>query len=122
MRGERLDNEKIPERLVGELDAAAERLEPGLLARLAHARRQAVAVAEKRQLRFFIVPRWVTAGGLATTAVLVIASSIWFSGRQEKPAAMPGDDLEIVSTQDHLDMYEDLDFYLWLAEKGQKHD
>lgn len=122
MRGERLDNEKIPERLVRELDAAAERLEPGVLARLAHARRQSVGVAEKRWFPSFFIPRWVTAGGLATTAVLVIASSIWFSGRPEKPAAMPGDDLEIVSTQDHLEMYEDLDFYLWLAEKGQKHD
>ncbi len=113
------DREKtMTERIKRELDGEAARLDPGTLGRLREGRQRALAGVGRERRRLFalpFVPRWVTAGGLAATAVVVLAVSFWVATpRVPLPARQP-EDLEILTSQEHLDLYADLEFYRWLA-------
>ncbi len=103
-----------------ELDDSLERLEGPTLLRLREARLRAVAEAEKRSERRWFFPGWVTAGGVAAIAVIALAFSIWFTpARPGLPINRP-EDLEIITAQEHLELYQDLDFYEWLADSGNE--
>ena len=110
-------NEEIPAKVVIELDAAAERPEPEVSARLSEARRKAVNLAEQRERRLFSIPRWATAGGFATAAVIGVAVSLWYADHRENPMSKGVEEIELISSHDQLDLYEDLEFYRWLAEQ-----
>jgi hypothetical protein len=114
----------VEEKVRGELDVAAAGLDAGLVGRLRQARLRALAGAEPGKRRpFFLppVPRWVTAGGFAATAVVVIAVSFWAASvRSPLPVRQP-EDLEILTSQEHLDLYADLEFYRWLAADEEQH-
>ena len=57
-------------------------------------------------------------GGVATAAAAVLVFMIWFdTPKQDLPVKSP-DELEIVLNADNMDLYEDLDFYEWLAGAG----
>ncbi|HEY5973757.1 MAG TPA: DUF3619 family protein [Geobacteraceae bacterium] len=119
MNGQELD-EKFVKRLKVELDAGSERLDPSVSTRLRDGRQVAVARAGKRSWGLFSLPRWVTASGLATAAVLVVAVSLWngSNGQRTLPGKI-GDDFEIITAQEQLDLYDDLEFYRWLAESSR---
>jgi hypothetical protein len=102
------------EKVKKELDAAADDLDALTLARLRSFRMQSLDEAERRKGSSFIIPRWLTAGGVATVCAMVMAVSIWFTTRQSLPASHP-EDVEILAAQEQLDLYKDLDFYSWLA-------
>lgn len=101
------------------LDESVSRIDSETLFKLRRARVQAVEQGKMEKRSFFAFPRWITAGGFATAAVVAVAASCWF-------IASPGDapvhhpvDVEILTAQDHFDLYGDLEFYRWLAaEKG----
>jgi hypothetical protein len=60
--------------------------------------------------------RWVFAGGVATAAVATFAAILLFS---EPVAVIPlheADDLEVVTAAEHLEFYDEIDFYRWLAD------
>jgi hypothetical protein len=100
--------------LKGALDASCERLDASTLARLKAGRLRALELAEARNSLFSRRPHWLTAGGLATTALLVVMVTGWLvASRQNRPAQQL-EDLEIVAAQEQLDLYADLDFYRWL--------
>jgi hypothetical protein len=103
------------ERIEKELDAGAENLGHDVLLRLKKARRTALEEAEKRAGRRFFVPKWVTAGGLATAMVMVMAVSFWYKSAPEGIPVRQAEDVEILTAQENLDIYKDLDFYRWLA-------
>jgi len=105
-----------------ELDAGAENLNHYHLLRLRKARRAALEEAEKRAGRWFSVPKWVTAGGLATAMMVVVAVSFWHSSTP--PEGIPvrqAEDVEILTAQESLDISKDLDFYRWLAAANNGH-
>jgi hypothetical protein len=95
------------------LDRNADDLDEKTLLGLRRIRLDALEVAGQRQ-RLFAFPRLITAGGIATVAVLAVTVSIWsFSARQRLPVNLP-EDVEVLVVKDHFDLYEDLDFYRWL--------
>lgn len=98
-----------------ELDAGAENLDAETLLRLRQARLRAVEEAGRRRWWRLAVPRWVTAGGLATAIMLVVAVSVWFNASQERLPVRQAEDVEIVTAQENLDISKDLEFYRWLA-------
>lgn len=102
--------------IVRELDEEAGRLPPPVAGQLRDGRLRAIGVPQGGWLWCHIVPRWITAGGLATVTVLVVALSIWYGGRTSRVQIRSLDELEIASAQEQLEMYEDLDFYRWLAD------
>jgi len=102
------------EKVKKELDAVAEDIDALTSARLQSVRMRALDEAERRKGVSFIIPRWMTAGGIATVCAVVVAVSIWFTTRQGLPTNHP-EDVEILAAQEQLDLYKDLDFYKWLA-------
>lgn len=80
-------------------------------------RLEALDLFERKRARGTI-PRWITAGGIATAVVLVVAVSMFhFSSRKLLPLKNT-DDLEMLNATEHPEMYRDLDFYRWLAERN----
>lgn len=82
--------------------------------RLRSARFRALEAAEKPVPWYNRFPKWITAGGLATAMVIVMAISFWHSTDQQPKTAGQVEDLEIMATHEQLDLYKDLDFYRWL--------
>lgn len=98
------------------LDAGIEHLDPAIEARLRQGRRRAMAVADSKHRWLPVLPRWVPAGSLAYAAILVVAVSLWFADSPQPLQEKHLEDVEVLTTHDHLEMYQDMDFYHWLAE------
>ena len=98
--------------------ASEDRLDAATLARLRDARAKAVEAAEGRARGFFRIPNWMRVGAFATAAAAVLVFAVWVDPqRQELPVKSP-DEFEIVLNADNFDLYEDMEFYEWLAEAG----
>lgn len=117
MRGEMIDNEEALSRARMALEQSSDSISPDVLAKLRIIRGGAVELAEKREQSLFCLPRWVTVGGVATLAVLVVAVSLWFSPVGTGTPAKSDDDIDIITSNEQLEFYEELDFFLWLEER-----
>jgi hypothetical protein len=121
-------NEKLNEREARFLEkarqsllASEEQLDTGLLSRLRDARVRAVEAAGARERGFFRIPNWARIGGVATAAAAILVFMIWFDTPKQDLPVKNADDIEIVlnvDSADNMDLYEDLDFYEWLAGAG----
>jgi hypothetical protein len=98
------------------LDSSAEHLDTRILRRLKAARTRALEAGKRRGglwhwLRF-------PAAGLATALVGVLIVVLFF----HRPTVLQPDNnveyIEILASKDSLDLYVDLDFYIWLAEEA----
>ena len=101
--------------------ASAQRLDAGRVARLAEARR--VALAEHGQRRFRVPGFWLPAGALAAAAALAIA--VFMTNPVQHATlvaeASPVEDAELLASNDGLDMYaEDPEFYEWAGSDEAK--
>ncbi len=97
------------------LDESVAGLDDRTVARLRDIRVKTLEAAGRENRAFFRPARWVTAGGLAAAAVLIVAVSIWFNGSRQTVPGMYGEDTEIIASREHFELYEELDFYRWLA-------
>jgi hypothetical protein len=121
-------NEKLSEKEARFLEkarqsllASEEQLDAATASRLRDARRKAVEAAAEREGGFFRIPNWARVGGVATAAAAVLVFMIWFETPRQDLPVKSADDLEIVlnvDSADIMDLYEDLDFYEWLAGAG----
>jgi hypothetical protein len=101
--------------------AGEEQIDAVTASRLRDARRKAVEAAGAREKGFFRIPNWARIGGVATAAAAVLVFMIWFDTPRQDLPVKSADDLEIVlnvDSADTMDLYEDLDFYEWLAGAG----
>ena len=101
--------------------ASEEQLDAVTASRLRNARRKAVEAAGAREKGFFRIPNWARIGSVATAAAAVLVFMIWFDTPRQDLPMKSADDLEIVlnvDSADNMDLYEDLDFYEWLAGAG----
>jgi len=101
--------------------ASEEQLDAVTASRLRDARRKAVEAAGAREKGFFRIPNWARIGSVATAAAAVLVFMIWFDTPRQDLPVKSADDLEIVlnvDSADNMDLYEDLDFYEWLAGAG----
>jgi hypothetical protein len=106
------------DKISGLLNDGVENLDSQTERQLEHIRVSALRAAETH-LRLFIPVRWIMFGGLATAATAAVALFFWLNTNS------PGDfplrdieDLEIITSQERVDFYENLDFYRWLDTKG----
>jgi len=121
-------NEKLSEKEARFLEkarqgllASEEQLDAATVSRLRHARLKAVEAAGERERGFFRIPNWARVGGVATAAAAVLVFMIWFDTPKQDLPMKNADDVEIVlnvDSADNMDLYEDLDFYEWLAGAG----
>jgi len=57
-----------------------------------------------------------SAGMLATACVLITAISIFYVNTRPAGSLTPEDEISIVASAEDIELYENLEFYLWLAE------
>ncbi len=104
------DDSKLNNRIRSTLDASLDKLDPDVRRRLQQARHAALETSAKPRMPF-----WQPAGALLLVSVLLLSVFIW-PERQNMPAPMALADLELMTADDSLQLYEDLDFYQWLLE------
>jgi len=118
-------NAKDPEKLFLEkvqrlLDQGAQNLGSQTEQRLEEVRLGALSGAHEKRSRFFLPRRWVLAGSFAM-ATLVAAVLFFFLS--PSPDTLPTgdlDELEIITSRERLDIYQNLDFYRWLGSKENR--
>jgi hypothetical protein len=96
------------------LDETEAQTDPRIRMRLRSARLRALEALETPLPWYARFPRWVTAGGLATATVLILTLSLWTSSDHSTVPSGQVEDLEILTTQEQMELYKDLDFYRWL--------
>lgn len=101
------------------LDAGVDVMTPGTVNRLRIARQRALAGTVPTRRPWLAVPRWVTAGGLATATVILLAVSLWLGAPRSQAPAID-DELDRITAQEQSDLYEDLEFFRWLAEGNKE--
>jgi len=107
------------EKLRTGLDAGLEELDPAVRARLRESRQLALAEVRKSGFGWFRLPRLLPIGAFATLAVVALTASLWFPMRQQTLANRTTEEIEVLTVQGNLDMYRDLEFYEWLAQKSE---
>ena len=93
------------------LDNGVDAIDAHTLSRIRQVRARAVEKAEVKSVNWF----GVMSGALATACVMVFAVMILL----ESPTpmqAVPVDDIELISSSDNLELFEELEFYEWLDE------
>jgi hypothetical protein len=105
------DDDPLIGRIRSALDEGAANLDGATRSRLAQARARAL---EPRHSHWRL---WLPAGGAVFASVL--AAVLWLG----QPAPLPGNgfngvaDLELLTSNDGLELYQELDFYRWLEEE-----
>jgi hypothetical protein len=101
------------------LDDSTALLDDDVRQRLQQARRvaiQAATVANQRPSRSAIRPGWMVAGGFAGLALVISVVLYTFPISQPSPMASI-EDMPILTAPEDLELYEELDFFQWLAEE-----
>lgn len=104
------DDSKLKNRIRNMLDASLEDLDPDVCRRLQQARHTALETSTKAHMPF-----WQPAGALLLVSVMLLIIFIW-PERQNLPEPVTLADVELMTADDSLQLYEDLDFYQWLLE------
>jgi hypothetical protein len=97
------------------LKVKAENLDEKVLFRLQQIRHRVLQDEKEKKKLFFPAVRWIQAGALSTLGVAITLLVIWLHSHQATVSFKNPEDFEILSSQDQMEMYEDLDFYTWLA-------
>ena len=99
------------------LDESAHNLDAATLSRLNRARQRALEQGRPRVMRPWFVP----AGLASACAVLIAVAVAWQMPTHTAAPALTdanagafSSDLDMMSSDDGLEFYEDLDFYAWL--------
>jgi len=99
------------------LSEAAENLDSQTKRRLERIRLDALSSAEAKEARFFPRPRWVTAGAFAAAGMAAVAVFFWLRTSTGDFPDKHIEDFEMITSTENMDLYENLDFYRWLATK-----
>jgi len=99
------------------LDESAKGLDASTLSRLNRARQ--AALQQRQRAR-----RWALPAGLVSACVLLLALFTWHgylpSESPDSPLVSHAEgDLDLVSSEDSLEFYQDLEFYAWLEAQDQ---
>lgn len=95
------------------LDESVESLDANTLSKIRQIRAQAIdRVVDKADAPHV---NWlgVMSGGLATACVMVFVVMVLLN-TSVSMQTVPVDDLELISSSDNLELFEDLEFYEWL--------
>ncbi len=99
------------------LDDAAENLDEKTLASLRQIRRKALDSATQSTGVNWMLP----AGGFAAIATVAIVSvSIWTANPIEDELTHAFSDIELLTSSESLEFYEELEFYAWIDEQDAK--
>ncbi len=98
------------------LDDSAEILDGGVQSRLTQARFRALEQTSKPSWWREWIPQPMP--GLALAAGLVLALVFTLNGPTQTQSGNNLEDLDLLAAADQLELYEDMEFYAWLAEEN----
>ena len=105
-------NDPLLRKVKQQLDDSVEDLDAEVLSRLNQARSAALQANEKRSWR--MQPMW---GGMATASVALVVAVLWLGGESPQMNNMVVEDLELLSSTEAIELYEDYEFYQWLNDE-----
>ena len=105
------------EKVKGLLNEGVENLDRQTGQRLEHIRIKALEAAREKRSGFFTPLRWVMVGGFATATMAAVALFFWLNTSPGDLPVKQVEDFEIITSQEPIDFYQNLDFYRWLATK-----
>jgi hypothetical protein len=112
------DEQSFIEQARTALDNSSEQVSPHVAARLRQARHAAIAAPYRRA-----TPMWMPA--LSTAMLILVIAVAWFAGlpRVESPVQLQtqqlASDFEMLVHGEDLELFADMDFYLWLEQRGE---
>ncbi len=107
------DKDKLAVNIKQTLDDSVDSLDAQTLSRIRQVRSRAIEQTEDRSLNWF----GLMSGALATACVMVFAIMILLNS-PDTSQMTPIDDLDLISSSDNLELYEDLEFYEWLEDEA----
>lgn len=111
MSGEQEKETRFVTAVKRELDRSTETLDGLTLARLRGARQRALDAQPPPR-------RWLLAGGLATAALSAALVAVLLFMPALAPPLPDPEQFDLLSENDGLDLYDDLEFYRWLAARA----
>lgn len=113
-----MNNDPFEEKVRQALDKSAETLDQETLSSLNQIRQQALNTSTSANTRpRFQWALWGPVGGLVTA---VIVAAMWVGDPAVTPQS-PIDDLELLASEDDLELMEEIEFVAWLLEQENKH-
>ncbi len=97
------------------LNEGVENLDEQTCQCLQNMRIEALRSMEEKSSGLFVSLRWIMVGGFATATMAAVALFFWLSTSPENLPAKHAEDFEIITSQERIDFYQNLDFYRWLA-------
>jgi hypothetical protein len=116
-RDMRQDDQAFLDKARSELDRSCDCLEGHTQSRLNSIRHAAIEHRRQHPGRALLAPF----GGLVTACVLVLVVSLFFQGTETPALSIPDnrgviEDLDIFTSTESLEFFENLEFYQWLEE------
>jgi hypothetical protein len=111
------DDKHLVDGIRQKLDQSCNALDGQTLSRLNRIRHAALERKQARATRMLL-----PFGGFVTACVLVVSVMMFAPTRapETEAVAPPLEDIEILTSSDSLDLYEDYEFYQWLAENDSQ--
>lgn len=108
--------DEFVDKLRGALDEGAETLDDATLARLQHARRQALQQGGQQRgpISTGWIARWIPATGLAAAMAVLVATTLWMAIPQMDLPSV--EEIELLTSNENLELLDELEFYQWLDE------
>lgn len=97
------------------LNRSAENMDSRTRQRLEQIRIKALGAVEEKPSGFFLPLRWIVFGSFATATLAAVTLFFWLTTSSRDLPERHFEDFEIITCQEHIDFYQDLDFYRWLA-------
>ena len=105
------DEQQLMANAKAALEQGVADLDAQTLSRITRARYRALDRLPERHAQ----SPWRVSAGVALTTCMAFMIFIAIPRQQQQPASMI-EDIEVITTTDELDLYEQLDFYAWLEE------
>ena len=111
------DESQLLQRISKQLDSEVEAHSPALQGRLRAARREALAGRARRSSHRLWVPAMA-----ASLLAVVATTSLWLGDDGEMDAvrllqAANETDMQMLNTADDIELYQNLEFYYWMAQE-----
>jgi hypothetical protein len=97
------------------LESSSENLDSRTRQRMAAIRSKCLGLGEEKPSPFSIPFRWVLAGSSSIAAVVALALFFWLSGSPGEIPVKNIEDFEILTSREQIEIYQNVDFYRWLA-------
>jgi hypothetical protein len=101
------------------LDESEEDLDANILSRLRQARTRALRGEKRREPRSWFWFSFPSVAGMATALVAILVAVFYITRAPVQAPDKSIGDLEILTSNDQLELYENLDFYAWLAKEKE---